>query len=209
MQITYSHIKQVKRLAKELKQAYPALKLGQRQDIAAVQALGVRNYHEAVRRYDQWLMLHVHVSPDPYGASKCTVCDFTFAADLKEDRDAHRQVHEKLHEAGEALGFLPGSYLQCEKMKSEGSQQALSDVSLETRIDGVLMVLRGWFDRSLSNAIDGEYWRKHPSFELYVSMILDTLSPLYEGLKPVLKDRYGYRPGEISPGKTDWYPKPR
>ncbi|WP_434120394.1 hypothetical protein [Pseudomonas fortuita] len=209
MQITYSHIKQVKRLAKELKQAHPTLKLSQRQDIAAVQVLGVRNFHEAARRYDHWLMLHVNVSPDPYGASKCTVCDFTFAADLKEDRDAHRDVHERLHEAGEALGFLPGSYLQREKMKSEGSQQALSDESFETRIEGVLMVLRGWFDRSLFNAIDGEYWRKHPSFELYVSMILDTLSPLYDELKPVLKDRYGHRPGEISPGKTVWYPKSR
>ncbi|HDS1738369.1 C2H2-type zinc finger protein [Pseudomonas putida] len=209
MQITYSHIKQVKRLAKELKQAYPTLKLGQRQDIAAVQVLGVRNYHEAARRYDQWVMLHVHVSPDPNGASKCTVCDFTFAADLKEDRDAHREVHEKLHEAGEALGFLPGSFLQREKMKSEGSKQALSDDSLETRIEGVLMVLRGWFDRSLSNAIYDECWRKHPPFELYVPMILDTLSPLYDELKPVLKDRYGHRPGEISPGKTDWYPKSR
>ncbi|MDX2310467.1 MULTISPECIES: hypothetical protein [Pseudomonas] len=207
MQITYSHIKQVKRLAKELKQAHPTLKLSQRQDIAAVQVLGVRNYHEAARRYDEWLMLHVHISPARNGASKCTFCEFTFAADLKEDRDAHREVHERLHEAGEALGYFPANFLQREKMKSEGRKQALSNESLETRIEGILLALRGWFDRSLNNAISGEYWRKHPSFELYVSMILDTLSHLYADLLPELKARYGYRPGEISPGKSDWYPK--
>lgn len=43
--------------------------------------------------------------------------------------------------------------------------------------------------------------------EFYVSMILDTRSHLYAELKPVLKARYGYRPGEISPSESDWYPK--
>ncbi|GLO10125.1 TPA: hypothetical protein QEM76_002200 [Pseudomonas putida] len=207
MQITYSHIKQVKRLARELKAAHPALKLGQRQDLAAVEVLGVRNYHEAIRRYDQWLMLHVHVSPDPRGVSKCNFCDFSFAADLKEDREAHQKVHEKLSEASEAMGYLPANFMQREKMKSAGSNQALSDASLDARIDGVLLVLRGWFDRSLSSAIYGDYWRKHPSFEIYVSMIQDTLSHLYADLKPVLKARYGYRADEIRPGESNWYPK--
>lgn len=209
MQVTYSHIKQVKRLAKELKKAHPALKLGQRQDIAAVQVLGVRNYHEANRRYEQWIMLHVHISPDPHGVSKCTLCDFNFAADLKEDREAHQKIHEHFTEATEALAYSPGTFMQREKMKSEGSGQALSNEDLEAQIQGALMVLRGWFDRSLSNAIFGGYWRMHPSFELYVSMIQDTLSNLYTELKPVLKARYGYRPGEIHPGKTDWYPNAR
>ncbi|WJM95306.1 hypothetical protein QEP73_17205 [Pseudomonas defluvii] len=105
MQVTYSHIKQVKRIAKALKDTYPSLKLGQRQDKAAIQELGVRNYHEANRLYEQWLMVHVHTSPDSDGVSKCSFCEFSFAADLKEDREAHRDVHERFHEASEALGY--------------------------------------------------------------------------------------------------------
>lgn len=107
MQVTYSRIKQVKLVAKALKDTYPSLKLGQRQDKAAIQELGVRNYHEAMRLYEQWLMLHVHTSPDSDGVSKCSFCEFSFAADLKEDREAHREVHERFHEASEALGYSP------------------------------------------------------------------------------------------------------
>ena len=153
MQVTYTRIKQVKRAAKALKDAYPTLKLGQRQDLAAVQVLGVRNYHEAVRRYDSWLMLHVDVSLDPYGTSKCILCDFSFAADIKEDREAHQAVHERFHEAVEALGYCPANHLQRERLKDEGSKRAFSTEGLEAQINGVLMVLRGWFDRSLCNAI--------------------------------------------------------
>ncbi|MFK0310598.1 hypothetical protein ACIQUF_05075 [Pseudomonas sp. NPDC090233] len=206
MQVTYTHIKQVKRAAKALKDSYPTLKLGQRQDLAAVQVLGVRNYHEAVRRYDSWLMLHVDVSQDRYGTSKCTLCDFSFAADLKEDREAHQVVHERFHEAVEALGYCPAIHLQRERLKDEGSKKAFSTEGLETQINGALMVFRGWFDRSLCNAIYDEYWRKHPTFDLYVSMILDSLGDMYKELKPLLKMRYGYRPGEIKPGQTNWYP---
>jgi hypothetical protein len=209
MQVTYSHIKQVKRLAKTLKDTYPSLKLCQRQDKAAIQELGVRNYHEATRLYDQWLMLHVHTSPDSDGVSKCSFCEFSFAADLKEDREAHREIHERFHEASEALSYSPAHYAQREVMKRDGRNQALSAESPEVRLDGLLLLLRGWFDRSLSKAIYSDYWRKHPSFDLYVSMIQDTLSGNYTELKAVLKTRYGYNPGEIAAGDSNWYPKTR
>ncbi|AHH51006.1 hypothetical protein IPC600_24465 [Pseudomonas aeruginosa] len=209
MQVTYSHIKQVKRVAKSLKDTYPSLKLGQRQYKAAIQELGVRNYHEAIRLYEQWLMLHVHTSLDSDGVSKCSFCEFSFAADLKEDREAHRDVHERFHEASETLGYSPSHYAQRERMKRDGREQALSSENLDVRVEGLLLLLRGWFDRSLSKAIFGGYWRKHPSFELYVAMIQDTLSGSYGEVKAALKAKYGYRPGEIAVGDSNWYPKPR
>lgn len=209
MQITYSHIKQVKRVAKALKDTYPSLKLGQRQDKAAIQELGVRNYHEAIRLYEQWLMLHVHTSPDSDGVSKCLFCEFSFAADLKEDREAHREVHERFHEASEALSYSPAHYAQREIMKRDGREQALSAESIESRLDGLLLLIRGWFDRSLSKAIYSDYWRKHPTFDLYVPMIQDLLSSNYAELNAVLKTRYGYNPGEIAAGDSNWYPRTR
>ncbi|WP_235433051.1 hypothetical protein [Pseudomonas frederiksbergensis] len=117
MQITYSHIKKIKRVAKELKHTHPSLKLGQRQDIAAVQELGVRNYYEASRLYDRWLMEHVHTPPGGTGVSKCSFCEFSFSADLKQDRDLHREIHERYHEVSEALGYVPAGLMDRERMK--------------------------------------------------------------------------------------------
>ena len=42
-----------------------------------------------------------------------------------------------------------------------------------------------------------DYWRKHPTFDNYVAMILDTLANSYQDLIPTLKARFGYLPGEI------------
>jgi hypothetical protein len=56
-------------------------------------------------------------------------------------------------------------------MKRDGRLKALSDQTLEVRLEGLLMLLRGWFDRSLCKAIYGNYWRKHPTFAAYVAMI--------------------------------------
>ncbi|MDW8842246.1 hypothetical protein [Pseudomonas fluorescens] len=209
MQITYSHIKKIKRVAKELKHTHPSLKLGQRQDIAAVQELGVRNFHEAMRLYDRWLMEHVHTPPGDAGVSKCSFCEFSFSADLKQDRGDHREIHERYHEVGEALGYVPAGLMDRERMKRDGREQALSTGDLETRIEGLLLALRGWFDRSLSSAIHRGYWRNHPTFDDYVSMIQDTLSGNYDELKAELKTRYGYRPGQIAPSDSNWYPKTR
>ncbi|WP_285374259.1 hypothetical protein [Pseudomonas sp. lyk4-TYG-107] len=207
MQITSIEIKQVKRLAKQLESTYPELKLGQRLDKAATQHLGVRDYHEAYRLYDKWVMFHVHASEDADRVSKCAYCEFSFAPDIKADLQSHRKIHDHFHEACVSLGYQPGNYVQRELMKHDGREQAASGQSVEIRVEGVLMLLRGWFDRSLADAIHGKYWRKHPTFEVYVAMILDTLGSSYGDLQRVLKERYGYLPGVIQAGNSYWYPR--
>jgi hypothetical protein len=92
-------------------------------------------------------------------------------------------------------------------MKRNGRAQAESDQSVEVRIEGVLMLLRGWFDRSLSAASRGKYWRKHRTFEAYVAMIQDTLGSRYGDLQRVLRERYGYLPGGIQTENSYWYPE--
>lgn len=209
MHISFGDILQVKRRAKQLGNTFPTLKLGQRLDKAAVQLLGVRDYHEANRLYDKWLMIYVHLSPDANGVSKCAYCEFSFAADLKEDRQEHRKRHEQFHEACNILGYLPGNYVQREIMKRDGHELLNNAQTLERRIEGMLLLLRGWFDRSLLDAIYGSYWRKHPTFDKYVAMIQDTLGSSYQELMPILKVMFGYIPGEIEPGNSYWYPKTR
>lgn len=209
MQITYCDINQVKRLAKQLESTYPTFKLGQRLDKAAAQLLGVWDYHEASCLYDKWLMLHVHLSDHADGVSVCSYCGFSFAADLKDDRQSHRKQHEQFHEACVFLDYLPGNYIQRELMKSDGRERAINGQTMEDRIEGLLLLLRGWFDRSLFDAIYGNYWRKHPTFDTYVAMIQDALGISYSDLMPKLRERYGYRTGEIEPGNSYWYPKTR
>lgn len=207
MQITSIQIKQVKRYAKQLDSTYPTLKLGQRLDKAAIHLLGVRSYHEANRLYDNWLNLHVHPSVDADRLTQCAYCGFSFAPDIKNDLQSHRKTHEQFHEACDFLGYRPGNYTQREIMKRDGREQADKGPSKEVKIEGVLMLLRGWFDRSLVDAIYGKYWRKHPTFESYVAMIQDTLGGSYQELQTTLKERYGYLPGEIERGNSYWYPK--
>ena len=153
MQITYSDIKQIKHLAKQLGSTNPTLKLGQRLDKAAAHILGVRNYHEATRLYDKWVMLHVHLSGHADGVSKCSYCGFSFATDLKDDRQSHRTQHEQFYEACVYLDYLPGNYVQRELMKSNGRERAINGQTIEDRIEGLLLLLRGWFDRSIFDAI--------------------------------------------------------
>lgn len=209
MNITLCEIKQVKTLAKQLEINYPNLKLAHRLDKAAVQFLGVRNYHEVRRLYEKWLMLEVHPVEDASGVSKCSYCNFSFVSSLKDDRNSHRKQHEQFHEACVFLSYRPGNYVQRELMKSDGREQAVNGVTLENRFDGLLLLLRGWFDRSLVDAIYGGYWRKHPSFDHYASMIQDTLGNSYSELTPLLKERFGCRSGHIEPGNSYWYPKNR
>jgi len=40
------------------------------------------------------------------------------------------------------------------------------------RVDGLLMITRRWFDRSLHSAVMDGYWTKHPTFEAYVAMMI-------------------------------------
>lgn len=205
-QITSTEIKQVKRLARQLECTSPHLKHGQRLDIAATQVLGIRNYHEATRLYEKWIMLHVHTPEDRLAVSKCDYCRFSFAADLKEDRQEHRERHKQFHDACEALGYHPGTHVQQEIMKRDGHELATYGQTIEERIKGVLQLLRGWFDRSLANAIYGDYWCKHPTFETYVAMALDILGDRYAELRLALATRYGHIPGVIE-STSNWYPK--
>ena len=207
MQITFTEIKQVKRLAKQLRSSFPSLKHGQLLNHAAAQLLGVRGYHEAIQHYEKWILQDVQTPPGAEVVSTCLTCDFMFAMDIQEDRQAHQTLHERFHEACSAMGYRPGTLSQREKMKGDGWYLAGHGDTLEKRVTGALQVLRGWYDRSLSNAIEGGYWRKHPSFESYVPIVYHYLSHCYEEVRNTLADRYGATQHGVHSGSVCWYPK--
>jgi hypothetical protein len=50
----------------------------------------------------------------------------------------------------------------------------------------------------------GGYWAKHPTFEVYVAMMIPQLETMNSELAAVLAARFGRTPGTISKGDTYW-----
>lgn len=201
---SFADVQSVKRLAKQLKQTHPELPHGKRLDLAAAELLGLRNYHELTRRFQAVIDQYLDSPSGSNAAAHCLYCDFRFAADLKEDQRQHREIHERIMEVQELTGYRPGTFVEREVLKREGNAKARSADSLEDRIEGVLLVLRGWFDRSYRSAIDDGQWRKHPPFEAYVAMMVPYIEDLFPELAPTLTARYGRTPGVIAHGQIHW-----
>lgn len=201
---TFADVQSVKRLAKQLKQTHPELPHSKRLDLAAADLLGLRNYHELNRRFQAVIDQYLDSPSWPNAVAHCLYCDFRFAADLKVDQQQHRQTHERIMEVHEITGYRPGTYVERETLKKEGHATARSADPLEDRVEGALLVLRGWFDRSYRSAIDDGQWRKHPSFEAYVAMMVPYIEDLLPDLAPSLAKCYGRTPDVIAHGQTNW-----
>jgi len=202
--LSFADVQSVKRLAKKLKAAHPELPHGKRLDIAAADLLGLRNFHELNRRFQAVIDQHLDSPGGSNAVAHCLYCDFRFAADLKEDQQQHREIHERIMEVHEITGYRPGTYVEREVLKKDGHAKAKSAGPLEDRIGGALLVLRGWFDRSYFSAIKASQWRQHPSFESYVAMMVPYIEELFPELAPSLSQRYGRTPGVIEHGQTYW-----
>lgn len=201
---TFADVQNVKRHAKQLKTTFPELPHAKRLDKASVELVGVRNYYEFNRLFDKVINQHVDKPDGPYAVSHCRYCDFSFAADHKPDQKAHRELHERFMEVQERLGYRPSTYIERERMKQDGYQQTDHAEQTEDRVMGLLMITRGWFDRSFHDAVTDGYWKRHPSFEEYVAMMVPHLETMYPVLAVILAERYGRKPGIISKGNTYW-----
>ncbi|AYW42615.1 TPA: hypothetical protein ACKPYC_001444 [Pseudomonas aeruginosa] len=201
--LTFADIQNVKRHAKKLKASHPDLPHAKRLDIAAAELTGVRNYHELNRQFEELINRYVD-TPELNGVSHCRYCDFRFAADHKPDLKTHRDLHERFMEVHERLGYRPGTYVERERMKKDGYQQVNHAEQVEDRVAGLLMITRGWFDRSFHDAVSDGYWPRHPSFEEYVAMMVPHLETMYPALAVIVAERYGRTPGVIPKGNTYW-----
>ncbi|WP_454253952.1 hypothetical protein [Pseudomonas sp. Marseille-Q7302] len=204
---SFADVQSVKRHAKTLKSTYPEKKHGKLLDLAAAELLGVRNYYELNRRFDAVIAQHLDVQDGPNAVAHCRYCDFKFGADLREDRLAHRKFHERFMEVEEATGYRPRTYVQRELLKKEGHARARCDASVEVRVEGLLLVLQAWYDRSFASLIEEGKWRKHPSFGEYVAMLVPDLEESHPDLAPALIERFGRMPGVIPPGQSYCSPK--
>ena len=135
----------------------------------------------------------------------CEVCGLLFLpGDLGESRE-HLDVHNTWVSATNFLKYSPTHHQERESIKREGHVILQSNGSLEKRIQGAMMVLRAWFDRSLEASIAGSFWKKHPKFDNYVAMILSHKDLSFSGdVLKYLKNKFGINPGQIPDGQSYW-----
>lgn len=134
----------------------------------------------------------------------CYTCEIEFDSSNPEDRRGHAARHRRWVSATHALSYIPDRYAGREEMKTDGDCLLRSEGTLETRVRGAEIIVRARYDRSLEAAIEGGYWRKHPSLAAYTAMVNGFEFP--DEIKAALKQKYGSRPGIIPPGKSYWYP---
>ena len=135
--------------------------------------------------------------------TKCEFCYLTYVAEEPEDRRYHAARHRRWEKAVATLGYHPQDYRDRERDKQEGHELAREGKTLPDQLAGANRVLRAWFDRSLSAAIDGGYWKRHPELEEYIAMI-DVPHAFTPEVWAELRRLYGRRAGIIPSGRSYW-----
>lgn len=198
---SFADIQRIKQLAKQAAKTHPHLSHSARLNLMAVEH-GYRSFHELTRLRDKAIMQHVKMTDTDLAV--CTFCGLNFAPSV--DKKEHQRRHEQFEEAVAALNYMPDGHAARESKKKEAYRRVHDSSSIENQVQNQLIIFRAWFDRSLEAAINSGYWKNHPGFERYVSMIVGHIA-MRESLRPLLMERFGNLDGEIEPGHSYWYPK--
>lgn len=202
--ISFADIERAKKHAKSLKSSHPHLTHAARLNRAAHELFRARDYHELSKWREATIAAHV-IDGDSGATATCSFCGFLFAPDIRTDQKQHRDRHDVFEKAFAALGSLPEQHHQREDRKRAGYQLLHEGRDSEERLAGALEVLRAWFDRSLESSIENSYWKKHPSFETYVSYMVGGLT-FAEDIRTKLENRFGRVDGVIKPERSYWFP---
>lgn len=203
MHISYADISRVKREAKIIRKESPDTSLMNCQSLAAQRLLGVRNFHELTKLREKSRLRDLAQAED--GTATCMLCGMHFCLDVRDDVKAHQSRHDAYEEAVAVLGYTPQHYPEREVDKKKGNTLAWEGDGIDEQVDGALLVIRAWFDRSLDSAIDGGYWKQHPKFEAYVSFVVGDLN-FSSAVTSALIQRFGKIDGVIPKGRSYWYP---
>lgn len=203
MHISYADISRVKREAKKIRKESPDIPLMTCQSTVAQRLFGVRNFHELTKLREKTRLRDLVCSENR--TATCTLCGLHFCLDVPDDIKTHQARHDAYEEAIDVLGYAPKHYAEREADKKRGHTLAQEGATIDDQIEGALMVIRAWFDRSLDAAIDSGYWKQHPKFELYVSFVVgDLVFP--NAVTSSLIQRFGKVDGVIPKGRSYWYP---
>lgn len=192
--ITISDINEIKRAAKAARKNGSKLSHMQLLDHFARQTHQVSGFHELQIICDNALLISHDLQEQGCGIVHCRFCGCNFVAELDCDRAEHKKLHRQCEQFLSAVGYLPQHHDRREKTKRLG-YMLMSSADPEQQRIGALAVLAGHFDRSLSAAIDGGYWRKHPAFDEYIAMALPAAGFIHPHIKNRLTAEFGEFPG--------------
>lgn len=200
--ISFQDILKTKKYASTLRKQHPLLSRGELLSRAAIDLFCVRNFHEltALRKktVEKYLVGDENLAT-------CSYCGLQFCLNVKDDVKEHSRRHDAFEEASHVLRYTPQLYAEREASKQEG-YQLLGNAEPQKRYEGAQLILRAWFDRSLVSAIDGKYWKKHPSFEKYVSYVSGDINMFPSDVAQRIVATYGTQEGVIPVGQTYWHP---
>jgi hypothetical protein len=202
MHISFADVSAVKREGKLLRRQYPETPHSQLLSEAARSLFGVRNFHELNKLREKTIAEYLEGSES---LATCTYCGLQFCPDVADDRKQHRVRHDSFEEAVSLLQYKPDMHSERESSKKEGYSDLESN-DAAVQLSGALKVIRAWFDRSLDAAIDGGYWKKHPTFDQYVAFVVGDLSAFPDHIVTSLEARFGRIDGVIPKGRSYWYP---
>mgnify|MGYP002820618784 FL=1 len=196
----FCSMQDLKRRAKACKETHAHLTQAQRLDLVARRDFSFNSFNQARKLRHADIEQHVE---DKNGLAVCRYCGLHF--DQKSERREHFKRHEQYEEAVGQLGFQPMDYRRREDRKAAAWKQTYQAESVENKAKAYIAIFNAWFHRSIESAINHGYWRKHPDFPSYVSMMLSDYEMPAEPLA-YLTDLYGVRPGHIKAGESYWYP---
>lgn len=189
--------------AKKLKNQYPSASYNQRLNIASQQLCGMKNYHELTKHHKNYLE-KIRL-PENEREHTCPYCHMIFSPDIEGEIEEHERNHRKWEVVEFSLGYLPCSYPQREKLKKLAYEKIHDEDDFDIKLQGAIELIRAHYDRSLDAAIDGEYWKEHPSFEEFISMS-DYSNILPSDLVEGLIKKYGKNTDGIAVEKSYWFP---
>lgn len=136
----------------------------------------------------------------------CNTCDYEFDDGNILDKTSHDDFHKRFELACTELGYKPrGAYAREELQRKALLHLRSKDIGSQMR--GAILIFRKHYDLSVHAAIIGGYFREHPDFETYISMICGSCDEIPPVIKTTLIEEYGLLAGVIAPGCSTWYPE--
>jgi hypothetical protein len=136
---------------------------------------------------------------------ECTYCHLSYDDSSRVERNIHARQHKKWQKAEETLHYLPRPYGQREAMKTVAHNLIQNGETEEQKIQGCMLLFRAHFDRSLFAAINKNYWKRHPTFEQYVTMMDYNESVVPKKIMKKIRKKYPYKKGHIAQYYSYWF----
>lgn len=135
-------------------------------------------------------------------------CGRTYTPHDDEDVREHAEYHAEFERVCRAKNYVPATYRAQERLKDAGREALRDAVTDGSVLAAVELLIRAWFDRSLTRAIEHGFGDLHPTLPEYSKMIAEA-GQLDARARDVVASVYRHLPEPPGMVKsTRWDPAP-